>query len=125
MQRIDVYFMVLAGLMLLSGVMLGIHMAMSHDHSLMPVHAHTNLVGWASLALFGLTYRAWPELKNGFLARAHFASAAAAAIVMPFGIYRALTAQDEAIATVSALIWALAVLLFLVQLVRLARAAVD
>ena len=39
--------------------------------SAVPVHAHANLVGWASLALFGLTYRAYPALKDGRLARIH------------------------------------------------------
>jgi hypothetical protein len=36
------------------GVMLGVAMGASGDHSLFPLHAHINLLGWVSMALFGL-----------------------------------------------------------------------
>ena len=36
---------------LLVGVSLGIYMGASGDHSLHPVHAHINLLGWATLTL--------------------------------------------------------------------------
>ena len=68
MNNIDLYFLSLAALSLTVGVGLGISMAATHDHQLVPVHAHMNLVGWASLALFGLLYRAYPELAEGWLA---------------------------------------------------------
>ena len=35
------------------GVGMGIYMGASHDHTLKPVHAHVNLLGWASMALIG------------------------------------------------------------------------
>lgn len=121
MKKIDVYFLLLAAALLLVGVLLGIHMAMSKDYQLVPVHAHANLVGWASLALFGLTYRAYPRLRETGLARAHFALAAGAAIVMPYGIYRAVVLQSETVAIVSSLAWLAAVIIYLIQLVRLVR----
>ena len=125
MKRIDVYFLLLAAIMLLGGVLLGIHMAMSKDYQLAPVHAHANLVGWASMALFGLTYRAYPVLKSGNLARIHFALAAASAIAMPFGIYRALIVQSEVLAIISSLTWLAAVAIYLIQLARLLRQPAD
>jgi hypothetical protein len=36
---------------LVMGVGLGIYMGASGDHVMVPVHAHFNLLGWASLAL--------------------------------------------------------------------------
>jgi len=125
MKRVDIYFLLLAAIMLTCGVLLGIHMAMSKDYVLTPVHAHTNLVGWASMALFGLTYRAYPQLKESALARLHFALAAAAAIVMPYGIYRAVVLQSEPVAIVASFTWLAAVLVFVLQLVRLARSSAD
>jgi hypothetical protein len=125
MKRVDVYFLLLAGLMLTVGVVIGIMMAMSKDFQLVPVHAHTNLVGWASLALFGLTYRAYPELKSTGLARVHFALASAAAIVMPYAIYRAVVLQSEGLAIIASVTWLLAVLTFVVQLIRLVRSSAD
>lgn len=125
MKRIDLYFLLLAGMMLLVGVLIGMYMAMSKDFQLVPVHAHANLVGWASLALFGLTYRAYPELKATTLARVHFAVAAAAAVVMPYAIYRAAILQSEGLAIVVSSTWLVAVLIFIVQLVRLVRSSAD
>lgn len=37
------------------GVILGVLMGASGDHSLFPLHAHINLLGWVSMALIGLT----------------------------------------------------------------------
>ncbi|TKT71792.1 hypothetical protein YH63_010370 [Afipia massiliensis] len=46
----------------LVGMSWGIVMALSHDHSAMPAHAHLNLLGWVSLFLFGIYYRLHPPL---------------------------------------------------------------
>ena len=62
----------LAVVYLVAGVGLGIFMAASHDHTAMPVHAHINLLGWASLALCGLIHLQFPDLQRHWLAKAHF-----------------------------------------------------
>ena len=62
----------LAVLYLVAGVALGLHMAKSGDHGMYPVHAHINLLGWVSMALFGLIYRQFPALAGNKLAKAHF-----------------------------------------------------
>jgi hypothetical protein len=49
------------------GVSLGIYMGASGDHLLVPVHAHFNLVGWASLALVGLIYHQFPTAGSSRL----------------------------------------------------------
>ncbi|MDH3239829.1 MAG: cytochrome-c oxidase [Alphaproteobacteria bacterium] len=56
----------------LAGVALGIFMAASHDLSQMPTHAHINLLGFVSTAIYGFFYRAYPGAEQGWLARAHF-----------------------------------------------------
>lgn len=66
------WFLRLAVLYLLVGVSLGLFMAASHDHSMAAVHAHLNLLGWVSLALFGLFYRVFPQAAATKLAKAHF-----------------------------------------------------
>jgi hypothetical protein len=40
----------------LAGIALGMTMGATNDHTLMPVHAHINLLGWVSLALMGGFY---------------------------------------------------------------------
>jgi cbb3-type cytochrome oxidase subunit 1 len=119
MNRFDLQFLVLAALSLLGGVMLGIFMAASQDHQLMPVHAHINLVGWVSLALFGLVYRAYPELGRRRLAKWHMMLAAPAALLMPPGIAMVLLAQSHALATVASFLWLGACVVFLLQLLSL------
>lgn len=54
------------------GVMLGVAMGASGDHSLFPVHAHVNLLGWVSMALFGLIGTVHPSITEGRVAAAPF-----------------------------------------------------
>lgn len=65
-------FLRLAVVYILLGVTLGIVMAASHNYTLKPVHAHLNLLGWASMALFGLWYRIAPAAAESRLAKVHF-----------------------------------------------------
>lgn len=57
---------------LVLGVSLGIYMGASGDHTLHPVHAHINLLGWATMTLIGLIYRHFPEMARSPLARIQF-----------------------------------------------------
>lgn len=54
------------------GIVLGIGMSVAHDYQLSPVHAHVNLLGWASLGLCGVIYRLWPAAAASPLALWHF-----------------------------------------------------
>jgi hypothetical protein len=49
-----------AVLVVVAGMIWGIQMGISQDHSAMPAHAHLNLLGWVSLFLFGIYYRLHP-----------------------------------------------------------------
>ena len=65
-------FLRVAVIYVLLGVTLGIGMAGSHNYAFAPVHAHLNLLGWASMALFGLWYRSAPAAGETRLAKVHF-----------------------------------------------------
>ncbi|HEY7958480.1 MAG TPA: hypothetical protein VID20_00315 [Sphingomicrobium sp.] len=121
MKRIDVYFLLLACILLVCGATLGIVMGAREDFQLVPVHAHLNLAGWASLALFGLTYRAYPEIGATSLARYHFIVSGVASVLLPIGIGLAVLRNSPALAIASSILWLLGVLMFLIQLVRLLR----
>lgn len=123
MRRLDLQFLMLAALSLVLGVGMGIAMAVSHDFRLMPVHAHINLVGWASLALFGLAYRAYPRLGLTRLAKLHLLLAAPGAILLPAGIALAVLANSPALAIGASMLWLGACIIFLIQLVMLALEA--
>lgn len=51
-----------------AGMIWGLQMAISQDHSAMAAHAHLNLLGWVSLFLFGIFYRLHPSLDDAKLA---------------------------------------------------------
>jgi hypothetical protein len=123
-KNVDLKFLLLAALMLTAGVGLGIRMGIVHDFSLAPVHAHINLVGWASLALFGIVYRLYPQMAASRLAGLHFILAAPAAVMFPIGIALSILAERPLVAIVASLLWFAGVLLFLANLTRQAfRAA--
>src|ERR671921_1898195 len=58
----------LAVLFVIAGMAMGIGMAAAQDHSIMPAHAHLNLLGWVSLFLFGIYYERRPALDASRLA---------------------------------------------------------
>ncbi|MBP7000190.1 hypothetical protein [Amaricoccus sp.] len=75
-MRIAYFCFIAAALSALSGMGLGIWMGMNEDFTLAPVHAHINLLGWATLALYGLYHRgvtrrcdalAWVQVGAGAL----------------------------------------------------------
>lgn len=117
MKRIDVYFLIAAASFLLVGVSLGIWMGMSHDFAMRPVHAHLNLVGWASLGLFGLIYRSYPELAARRLARVHFGLAVTGAAFICGGLPFTLLQITEAPTIIGSLLWLAGCLTFLYLLV--------
>ena len=65
-------FLRLGALSALVGMTLGVWMGAHEDFTLRPVHAHINLLGFASMMLFGLFYRAFPAAGRGWLPTAHF-----------------------------------------------------
>ena len=119
MKRIDIYFLLVAAALLLCGAGLGIKMGASEDFTLTPVHAHLNLAGWASLALFGLVYRAYPQLAERRIALFHFIASVGGSVLLPIGIGLAVLQNQPMLAIIASLLWLLGVILFFVQLLSL------
>jgi len=59
----------LAVLFVIIGMIMGVYMAASHNHTLGQAHAHINLIGWVSLFLIGLFYERRPQLDKSVSAR--------------------------------------------------------
>lgn len=112
MPRIGLIFLGLASLCLLGGVAMGMYMGMAHDFQLAPVHAHLNLLGWASLALFGLAYCAVPRLAEGWLPKLHLLLSGVSAPLFPLGIYLAIFRDSSRLVQITAPMWFLGALLF-------------
>jgi len=115
MKGIDGLFLRTAVVYLLAGMLLGIFMGMSEDHTQMTTHAHVNLLGWASMALYAVVYRAWPEAAHSSLAPWHFWVANVGALVLVIGVAGAMAGREATfgpIAAVGSIISLIGALLF-------------
>jgi cbb3-type cytochrome oxidase subunit 1 len=68
----SIRFFKVAAVYFVIAIILGIVMGIRHDFSLTSVHAHLNLLGWVSMALFGTIYYLFPAAGNSKLANTHF-----------------------------------------------------
>jgi cbb3-type cytochrome oxidase subunit 1 len=65
-------FLKVASVYFTIGVLAGLIMGILHDFRFTSVHAHVNLLGWVSMALFGLIYHFYPNAANSKLAKTQF-----------------------------------------------------
>jgi hypothetical protein len=70
----------------LVGIGGGIAMGISENFTLVPAHAHLNLLGYVALFLSGLYYHAVPEAAGSLLAKFHVSIAIVGAVLFPLGI---------------------------------------
>ena len=70
--RLSNRFLRLAVVFALIGMGLGYYMGATEQFTAAPVHAHINLLGWVSMALYGLFYRVQPGAAHGTLPTVHF-----------------------------------------------------
>lgn len=68
----NVWFIRLAVIYLGIGVLFGMVMGITEKFQYADVHAHINLLGWATLALAGVIYTLFPLAGNNKLAVWHF-----------------------------------------------------
>ncbi|HEV2082095.1 MAG TPA: hypothetical protein VGR32_06530 [Brevundimonas sp.] len=85
-HKLSTLFLRLAVVFILIGVGLGYAMGATHDFTLSPVHAHINLLGWVSMFLYGLFYRALPGAALGALPRVHAVLAILGLPIMMIGL---------------------------------------
>lgn len=104
----------LAVLFVVAGMAMGIGMAAAQDHSIMPAHAHLNLLGWVSLFLFGIYYERRPALDMSRLAVVQVGLWSAGTVILTIavaGIHLGYSAMDP-VAALASLIVLAAMLLF-------------
>ena len=95
-----------AVLLVLAGMVWGIQMAISQDHSAFPAHAHLNLLGFVLLFLFGFYYRLHPPLDRSRVALIHVWVWIAATTVLVIGVGLVHTGHEigDPIAAVGSLV---------------------
>jgi len=60
MKSLPFWFVALATLFVIVGMAWGVQMSISQDHLLAPAHAHNNLIGFVTMAVYGFYYRLVP-----------------------------------------------------------------
>lgn len=108
-------FVMMAIIYAVGGMSLGIAMGVIQDFTDLHVHAHLNVVGWATMALFGLIYRAWPALAARKLAAAHYWAAMVGVPILLVGMFIAKRTGDEVVLMIGAPIVLLSMVLFLIN----------
>ena len=81
-----VYFRT-AILFLLAGISVGIYMSISGNHAVTGAHAHINLLGWVTSALFGTYLALNPAKATGLLPRLQYLVYVIGVIVMGTSLY--------------------------------------
>jgi cbb3-type cytochrome oxidase subunit 1 len=103
MKNVDRWFILTGLLYGTFGVAFGIWMGIHERFDLAPIHAHANLVGFASMLLFRLIYRSFPELAASRLAACHFIIYMLGAILFVAGLPLAVAHQTIALAVMGSL----------------------
>lgn len=114
MQGVARNFFILGIVMAIAGMMLGLKMAMTHDHLQMPVHAHIMVAGWLMSAVFGFFYHLFPAARQNKLATLHFWMHAVGIVVLTVSLYFVLAGNPgvEPVTAVASILFFLGMLLF-------------
>lgn len=116
---VDHAFLGVAALCFVVAVCLGVAMGIGMNFTLAPVHGHLNLLGWLSMAVYGLSYRVYPSLRKGWLAWGHFGIACVGAVLFPVGLALELLGHGGALIVLGALSWLAGAMLFLLRVLGL------
>lgn len=121
MKGVALWFFATGTVAVTLGMIWGIQMSASSNHTLSGAHAHLNLVGWATMALIGLYYHVTPAAAEKALARVHYLVALAGLVILIPGIVQALRQTGETLAKIGSFLTLIAMLIFLVTVAMHAR----
>ena len=101
---------------LIIGIAMGLNMAISQDHSAIGAHAHANLLGWVTMAIFGGYHALNPAKAERRIAMIQYVVYTAGVALMVPALYLMLTGNPamEPVVAIASLITFAGVLLFAV-----------
>lgn len=116
MPRVAQLFFRTAIIFLIIGISMGLHMSIAGDHSAIGAHAHSNLLGWVTMAIFGGYHALNPAKAERRLALIQYYIYTAGVAIMVPSLYLMLTGSPgwEPVVAISSLITFAGVLLFAV-----------
>ena len=113
MRGVALWFFASGVVYVTAGMVFGIWMSASGDHSLGGAHAHLNLVGWVTMALFGVFYHFSPAAAGTRLAMLHFIVATLGVWLLVPGIALAIKGMTVLPATIGSFLTLASRLIFL------------
>lgn len=87
MPRVAELFFKTAILFLIAGIGIGLQMAISQNHNVIGAHAHINLLGWVTSAVFGGYYALNPKKAESRLALIHYGVYTIGVLAMTVSLY--------------------------------------
>ena len=112
MKTLPYWFIGVGTVFALVGMGFGVYMSIVQDFALAPAHAHNNLLGWVTMALYGFYYKAVPRAAVTRLAVAHFWIAFVGALTFGPGVALAILGKTEAVISVSSILVIIGMLIF-------------
>ena len=85
MLNTDRIFILSGALCAVVGLSIGLWMVAVNDYTYRPVHAHINVLGWVTLALYGIVYRIYPAMKKSPIAIIHLVCSVAGVFFIILG----------------------------------------
>lgn len=122
MKGLPFLFFAVAAICGLIGMVWGIQMSATGDHGLSPAHAHLNLLGWVSLAIYGTFYHLVPKAAEGTLSKIHAGLAILGVVMIVPGIAMAINQSGETLAKLGSVVTILSMVMFIVVLFAKGRA---
>ncbi|MDZ5697934.1 MULTISPECIES: hypothetical protein [Phyllobacteriaceae] len=114
MPTVAQHFFKTAIVFLIFGIGMGLYMSISGNHNIIGAHAHTNLLGWVTMALFGVYYALNPAKAAGRLARIQYGVYTTGVVVLTPSLLFMLLGNPalEPLVAISSLVTFAGVLLF-------------
>jgi cbb3-type cytochrome oxidase subunit 1 len=112
MKSLPYWFIGISTLFVIVGMAWGVQMSITQDFTLAPAHAHNNLIGFVTMALYGIYYRLVPAAADRRLAVVQFWLALIGALTFPPGIALAILQKGEILVQVSTIFVLLSMIIF-------------
>ncbi len=112
MKNAPKMFFAAAALFAICGMVWGIQMSATHDHSLSPAHGHLNLIGFVVMSIFGTYYALTPDAGRSRIAAIHFTLNTATVLVLTPGIALAISGRTETLAQIGSVLAVLSMAMF-------------
>lgn len=127
MPRIAQLYFKTAIIFLIIGIGMGLHMAISQDHTTLGAHAHNNLLGWVTMALFGCYHAFNPKKAEKRLAMLQYYVYTVGLVVLVPSLYLLLQGNMamEPIVGISSVVVFIGVLMFAAIIFSSEEAAVG